>query len=82
MANRITHLDADIDIGWNLDTGAPALLMFSNAVQVWAIGQGREVTVSEAALAFNVEPKLIRQAVEDHPWMFIGNDDVIEHEGE
>lgn len=82
MSMRITELDADNEWGWNHETGALGTALFSNAVQVWTVAQGREVTVSDTALAFNVEPKLIRQAVEDHPWMFIGKDEVIEHEGE
>ncbi len=67
---------------WNAD-GEPGVSLFGIAIQVWAIAQDRGgVTINEAALAFNVRPDLIRQAVEDHPWMFVGRDDVIEHEGE
>lgn len=67
---------------WNAD-GEPGISLFSNAIQVWAIAQDRGgLTINEAALAFNVRPDLIRQAVEDHPWMFVGSGDVIEHEGE
>lgn len=79
---RITHLDLDNEWAWNHETGAPGIALFSNAVQVWAVAHGGEVTVSAAALAFNVKPELIRQAADDHPWMYIGHGDVIEHEGE
>lgn len=84
MAGRITHLERDSErlSFWSVETGAPSIDMFANAVQVWSIAQDRDVTVQEAALVFNVEPKLIVQAVEWHPWMFIGAGDRIEHDGE
>jgi hypothetical protein len=48
---------------------------------LWACCQGRTVTVQEAALAFNATEDVIRQAVEDHYWMYLDGDN-IEHEGE
>lgn len=82
----ITSLATEDDAryGWDIEgDGMPGVGFFGNAVQVWAIAQNRmDITINEAALAFNVAPNLIRQAVEEHPWMFIGNDDVIEHDGE
>lgn len=70
--------DAD---DWDED-GNPTVSLFANAVQVWSWAQARAVvTVEEAALAFNVKPELIVQAVEWHPWLFL-NGNFIEHEGE
>lgn len=76
--------------GWDHDTGNPTTAKFASAVQVWAIAQDRDVTVGEAALAFNATPELIRQAVEDeHSWMLLeGPEDApliertIGHDGE
>ena len=78
---RITILDTEVRSRWNHDTGNPGVMLFANAVQVWAIAQDRPVTAKEAAASFNVDPDLVREAVEEHPWMFLTND-VIEHEGE
>ena len=85
MTISITALDNsnDDDLGWNLHgSGNPSITIFGSAVQVWAVAQGRDVSVEEAALAFNVRPEIIVHAVDDHPWMSIGPDGVIEHEGE
>ena len=75
--------------GWNQETGEPGILRFGNAIQVWSLTQGRtDVTVDEAAKAFNVEPRWIVEAVEDHPWMYLSGplDDytklIIGHDGE
>ena len=84
----ITHLEtgdqAESDCeGWNLETsGMPGVGLFSSALQVWTVAQNRPVKVAEAALAFNVKPEIIRQAVEAHYWMLLGAGDVIEHEGD
>lgn len=74
---------------WHDLTGAPTKHHFGNALQVWALMQDNEnVTMATAALAFNVPPARIYEAVEDHSWLFIGGDgqdpakDIIEHEGE
>lgn len=77
----ITELESDDTQGWNQDNGQPGIGLFSNAVQVWAIAQGRDVTVQEAALAFNVVPDLIRQAVDHHYYMLLCGD-IIEHDGD
>ena len=79
----IDALDTEIEgPEWNHETGNPSVSLFANALQVWAVAQNRlGISVDEAALAFNVKPELIRQAVEWHPWMFhVGG--AIEHEGE
>ena len=52
----------------------------ATAVQIWSWGQGRETTVAEAALAFNVRPELISQAV-DYCYYLYERAGVIEHEG-
>ena len=79
----IESLDTNIEgPDWNLETGEPSIVLFANAVQVWAVCQDSpRVTVDAAALAFNVKPELIRQAVEHHAWMFLCGQ-AIEHEGE
>ena len=85
MERRITALDDsdDDDGGWNLEaSGNVSGILFGNALSVWTVAQARPVSVSEAALAFNVQPKLIRQAVEGHYWMFINAAGEIEHDGE
>lgn len=79
---RIEFLDDGDPQAWDLDTGQPGVGLFATAVQVWSIAQGRAVTVNEAALAFNVQPALIRQAVDYHYFMFLGDGDTIEHEGD
>ncbi|AMK19346.1 hypothetical protein K663_14840 [Sphingobium sp. MI1205] len=66
----------------------PAL---GRAIQVWSGLQDQgwaDQTVGAAALAFHLSPALIAEAVEDHPWMFLGGDRAdlaamtIEHDGE
>jgi len=70
------------DGGWNIEgSGLCSASLFGKAVQVWAVAQDRPVTVNEAALAFNVRPEIIQQAVEEHPWMYL-NGEHIEHDGE
>ena len=75
--------------GWNLETGMPHVSTFGTAVQVWSICQARPVNVTEAAIAFNVHPLLILEAVEDHPYMLLSGgtgdlllDATIKHDGE
>lgn len=73
---------------WDQETGAPGIALFNSAVQVWSALQDRPTSVAEAALAFNVTPQRIVEAVERHYWMFLDGpaDDftqlMIEHEGE
>jgi hypothetical protein len=75
--------DPDLWNEWDVEeTGLPGIALFANALQVWAMAQNRvEVTVQEAALAFNTTEAVIRQAVEWHAWMFL-NGDFIDHDGE
>lgn len=78
----ITALQTDSPDDFDLEgSGLPGVGIFARAVQVWSMAQDRPTTVEEAALAFNVRPELIVQAVEHHGWMSI-IDGVIEHEGE
>ena len=77
----ITQFAGDEHEKWEMDTGKPTCSFFGSALQVWSCLQGRPTTVNEAALTFNVPPELIRQAVEDHSWMFLSGDE-IEHDGE
>ncbi|NTG86187.1 hypothetical protein G6L15_08515 [Agrobacterium rhizogenes] len=77
---------------WNHeDDGKVGIMLFGNAVQVWAIFNteaSKPTDVASAATAFAVEPLMIIEAINDHPWMYIeGPDDdfskmLIEHEGE
>lgn len=81
----ITALDfsRDDDRGWNLHgSGHVSGHLFGNALQVWAWAQNRPVTVADAALAFNVAPHIIHEAIDNHAWLFLGPGGVIEHEGE
>lgn len=63
-------------------SGNPGVTLFGNALSVWALCQEHYPSVDEAALAFNVAPDLIREAVEADHWMFINVDGKIEHDGE
>lgn len=85
MGQSITALDVsdDDDLGFNMDgSGDISVIHFGNAIQVWAFAQDREVKIAEAALAFNVRPELICQAIENHAWMSANAAGEIEHEGE
>lgn len=80
---------SDDHAGWDQETGEPTIMHFANAVQVWAICQDKPQSVADAAKAFNVEPALVIQAIEDgNAWMFLTGprDDygklIIEHDGE
>src|SRR3546814_4222477 len=56
---------AEDENGWNQETGAPGIMKFAGAVQMWAWAQARShVTVREAAQAFNCDPGRIVEAVE------------------
>ena len=82
MQTQITVLDYQNDASWNHDTGNPGAMLFGDAIQVWSIAQQRRpVTVDDAAAAFCVAPDLVREAIDWHPWMFVGGDNTIEHEG-
>lgn len=78
----ITHFADPECHGWDQETGMPTSSFFGGAVQLWSLAQDRPVTVREAALAFNVTPDLMRQAINDHPWMLLGGSEKIEHDGE
>lgn len=79
---KITHFAGDTNTGWDVETGMPTDIHFANAIQVWSTAQDRPTSVQEAALAFNVTPGLVAAAIDAHPWMFVGHDDLIEHDGE
>lgn len=78
------------NFGFDVDTGAPKISDFSNALQLWSILQQRPCSVGEAARVFNVPPARIYEAIEHHYWMFLTQDAgrhspddvVIQHEGE
>ena len=79
---------SESELGYQPD-GRPTLMTLANAVQCWALSQGRrEVTFGEAALAFNIAPERVAQAVELHCWLFTLDTDRplverrIGHEGE
>lgn len=72
----------DEHVGLGLD-------QFANALSAWAWMQRRDVTVAQAARAFNTSPELVIKAVNDHPWMLIAGAEgagpelmFIEHDGE
>lgn len=81
MSEYFNEEDEDI---WDTETGKPGINLFASAVQVWACQQNELQTVEKAAEVFNVDPEMIREAVEHHYWMFLGGPDgnIIEHEGE
>lgn len=75
--------------GWDTDgpIRLPGIRLMGHAIQVWSILQDRErVTTAEAAAAFNVPERVIREAVGHHYWMFLQPADdgttLIEHEGD
>ena len=79
---HVTFLVSSDTEDWDTDETIPTVSLFAKALQVWSVCQNRvDVTVNEAALAFNTTPAVIKEAVEWHPWMFLAGD-VIEHEGE
>lgn len=62
---------SDDEAAWDTDTGAPGLSAFASAIQHWALFQNRaDVTIAEAAVAFNVKPERVLEAVEHHVWMY------------
>lgn len=74
-------MSSEDDGGWNIEGSTDiSMTLFGNSLQTWAIAQGRDVNVDEAALAFNVTPSIIRLAVKHHAWMYLSGDE-IEHEG-
>lgn len=74
--------------GWDTETGAPGIILFGDALQVWSISQNHPVSVADAARAFNISPARIVEAVEDHHWMLLVGPRhdyerlMIEHDGE
>jgi len=48
------------------DDGQPGIGMFSQAISVWVWCQSHSPTIAEAAIAFNVAPALISEAIEFH----------------
>lgn len=74
--------------GCDMETGAPGIGSFANALQVWAVYQVEPVSVATAAAVFNIEPRRIIEAVEWHHYMLLSgpHDDytrlMIEHDGE
>lgn len=54
---------------------------FANAVSLWTCLQRRTVSIAEAALAFNVAPALVEEAIEWHPWMYTDGATIM-HDGE
>lgn len=75
---------ADDRTGWDTETGAPGIISFGEAVQIWAVMQDRaRITVAEAAATFNVDARRVAEAVHAHPWMFLmGPNGIIGQEDE
>lgn len=61
--------------GWDHDTDAPGIGLFGRAIQVWSAMQPTEPTVADAAAAFHVDPVRVAEAVINHPWMFLVDED-------
>lgn len=53
----------------------------SRVVQVISAAQNSTVTVREIAILLMLAPEVVRAAVEEHPYMYLANDE-IEHDGE
>lgn len=71
------------------ETGIPwDAFVITLGIWSWMRPGEKQCTVREAAQAFDTTDAVIREAVEDHPWMFLyGPDDdptkqIIEHDGE
>lgn len=64
--------DARIGVMWSDFTTAVAMLVYTNGSS----------HVDVAALAFNTTPALVREAAEQHPWLFVHADGTIESDGE
>ena len=45
---------------------------FITALGIWVyVNEGeRRPTVAEAALVYNTTPQLVREAIEEHPWLY------------
>ena len=54
-----------------------------SAISIWSsVREGdKSATVQNAADAFRVSERLVRECVEDHPWALIAAGDVIENDG-
>lgn len=65
-------------MGWDVDTGAPAIGLLGSALRVWVLLQDRPTSVAEAARVFNLEPTRIVEAVELQPHLCLAGprDDV------
>lgn len=76
------------DDGWDHETGAPDIDLMGNAIQVYTMMREGGSSVAEVSDAFNLEARLVIEAVQHHSWMFLSrpSDDysklMIEHEGE
>lgn len=57
---------------------------FVRALAVWVYcneSGERRPTVADAALAFNTTPELVREAIGEHIYLYLGADDTIESDG-
>ncbi len=59
---------ADDEAGWG-ENGAPGIMKFASAVQVWSALQNRPTSIAECARVFNVDPQRVIEAVEEHSYM-------------
>jgi hypothetical protein len=48
---------------------------FVTAVGIFVYMQETFPIVADVALAFNATPEAVREAAEDHPWLFVSGDD-------
>lgn len=83
------NLDDDTD---DDGSGRPGIMLAANAISFWLGMRGRDdppSTVGLVAQVFNMPEEAVAQAVDEHPWMFLGGpmtgpvgDRVIEADGE
>ena len=60
-----------IDHYWN-DDGSPSEFAMGQGIQVWQACQpDGTATIGAAALAFHRAPEIIVSAVEEHPWLYV-----------
>lgn len=68
---RFTDFERDASVGVGV--------MFADFVTavgmyVYTNEGSREVTIADIAMTFNTTPVLAREAIEDHPWLFLRDD--------
>lgn len=61
--------DASVGVMWRDFVTAVGIAVYTNE------GTGRSVTVAYLATIFNTTPELVREAIDEHPWLFSEQND-------